>query len=172
MIYSLEIKNLLTERLTLIPVTFSILKDISNGGKSELEKIGIYTDGKWPTKDTKDIIPIILKEMEKTKTPSGFEFWIVVRNEDKKILGDIGFHGKPDEEGFVEVGYGLVEDERGKGYGFEALNAIISWAKSHPDVKTIKAECLLDNFPSIRILEKVGMKEVGRDDKHIYWRNR
>jgi Acetyltransferases, including N-acetylases of ribosomal proteins len=167
----LEVKNLHTERLTLIPVTYSILEDVSKGGKTELEKIGIFTDGNWPTKDDWDIIPIILKEMEKTKTPSGFEFWIIVRDKDKKILGDIGFHGKPDEDGSVEIGYGLVEDERGKGYGFEALNTIIAWAKSHPDVKTIKADCLIDNYPSIRILTKAGMKEVSRDEELIYWRN-
>lgn len=168
----MEIKNLFTDRLTLIPVTYEILADVSKGGKSELDKIGIYTDGKWPTKDDWDIIPLILRDMEKTKIPSGFEFWIIVRNADKKILGDIGFHGKPDESGTVEIGYGLTEDERGKGYGFEALDKILFWAKSHPDVKTIKAECLIDNYPSISILNKAGMKEVGRDDKLIYWRNR
>jgi RimJ/RimL family protein N-acetyltransferase len=85
------------------------------------------------------------------------------------VIGDIGFHGKPNEKGEVEVGYGLVEHERGKGFGYEALNAIMDWLSFQESVKVIKADCLIDNRPSARILEKVGMKEITRDKDLIYW---
>jgi len=46
-----------------------------------------------------------------------------------KVMGDIGFKGKPNEKCEIEVGFGLVEHERGKGLGYEALKAIIKMGK-------------------------------------------
>jgi len=36
-------------------------------------------------------------------------------------------------------------------------------------VKVIKAECLINNKPSARIIEKAGLKEVNRDDELVYF---
>lgn len=33
--------------------------------------------------------------------------WMIVRKDNMKVIGDIGFHGKPDGKGEVEVGYGI-----------------------------------------------------------------
>jgi len=63
----------------------------------------------------------------------------------------------------------LVEQERGKGFGYQALNAIIDWAMAQQSVKVITADCLIDNKPSARILEKVGLREVKREKGLIYW---
>lgn len=165
----MSLNNIYTDRLMLVPITFEITKSLINGSCKEVEKLGIKPDKKWPTDDTMDILPIIIKSLEKDKVPSGFETWIIVRKDNMQVIGDIGFHGKPDEKGEVEVGYGLVEHERGKGYGFESLKAIMDWAVSQKNVKVIKADCLINNKPSAHILEKVGMKEINRDDELIYW---
>lgn len=165
----LSLENIYTERLILIPITLEITRALLEGNSEEVLKLGIKTDDKWPTNDTMDILPIINKTLEKDKIPSGFETWMIVKKESMKVVGDIGFHGKPDEKCEVEVGYGLVESERGQGFGFEALKAIIAWALSQESVKVIKADCLIDNKPSARILEKAGMKEISRDKELIYW---
>lgn len=164
------LKNIQTGRLILIPVTPDITNALIHGNIEEVEKLGIITDGTWPNEDTMDIVLLVNRAFQKDKIPSGFEFWIIVKKDDMKIIGDIGFHGKPDEKGEVEVGYGLVEQERGKGFGFEALRAIMDWAISQNNVKAIKAGCFINNIPSARILEKVGMKEINRDSNLIYWK--
>lgn len=162
------INKIFTPRLELFPVTLDITQDIINKSSKAIENKG-YTIGDWPTEDTKSIIPIVHCSLEKSKEPTGYEFWIIVKRENNEIIGDIGFHGIPNELGEVEVGYGLVEKERGKGYGYEALEAIIHWALSQEIVKIVTANCLIDNIPSARILQKVGMKEIKRDDDLIYW---
>ncbi len=163
------LKNIKTSRLILIPVTLDITESLIHGSTDEVKKLGIIIDEAWPTKDTMDILPIINRVLEKDKVPSGFEFWMIVKKDDMKIIGDIGFHGKPNEKGEVEIGYGLVAQERGKGFGFEALKAIMDWAISQNSVKVIKADCLISNIPSARILKKAGMKEIDRDEDLIYW---
>jgi RimJ/RimL family protein N-acetyltransferase len=137
-----------------------------------MEKLGVIMDGNWPTDDTKDILPIILQSLEVNKEPSGYETWMIVRKDDSRVIGDIGFFGKPNEEGEVQIGYGLVKQEQGKGYGTEALKAIVDWALSQEEVKVILADCLLDNIPSASILRKVGMLETKRDEELIYWEYR
>ena len=165
----MNLKNILTERLIIVPVTLGITRALLDGSNKEIEKLGIKVDEKWPTEDTKDILPIINRSLEKARIPSGFEFWMIVKKDSMQVIGDIGFHGKPNEKGEVEIGYGLIEKERGKGFGFEALRAIMDWLSTQDSVRVIKADCLISNIPSIRILEKVGMKEINRDENLIYW---
>lgn len=165
----MNLKNIQTNRLTLIPITLEIVKSLINRSSKEIENLGIKCDKKWPTEDTMDILPIINASLEKSKIPTGFETWMIVDKNNKKIIGDIGFHGEPNENGKVEIGFGLVEHEREKGFGFESLNAIMDWLNFQESVKVIKAECLISNNPSARILEKAGFKEVNKDDELIYW---
>lgn len=163
------LKNIITKRLELVPVTLEIIHSLSEGSNEEIIKIGIKPNGQWPTEDTKDILPIIYESLVKSRIPSGFEFWMIVNKDTMQVIGDIGFHGKPNDQGDVEVGFGLVEKERGKGFGFEALEAIMDWLSKQESVKVIKADCLIHNIPSQRILQKVHMKEINRDQDFIYW---
>lgn len=165
----MSLNNIHTEQLLLVPISFEITKDLLVGSSKEIEKLGIKTDEKWPTEDTMDILPIIKSSLEQSKLPSGFETWMIVKKENMKVIGDIGFYGKPNEKGEVEVGFGLVESQRGKGFGFEALRAIMDWLSAEESVKVIKASCLIGNKPSAHILEKAGMKEINRDDELIHW---
>lgn len=165
----MNLKNIFTDRLIIVPVTLEITQSLLAGSSKEIEKLGMKTDEKWPTEDTMDILPIIKECLEKDRIPNGFETWMIVKRDSMQVIGDIGFHGKPNEKGEVEVGFGLVEHERCKGFGFEALKAIMEWLSSQNSVKVIKADCLINNKPSARILEKVGMKEFNRDQELIYW---
>jgi RimJ/RimL family protein N-acetyltransferase len=164
-----NLKNIITDRLILVPVTLEITQSLLDGNNKEIEKLGIDLDEKWPTEDTMDILPFVKDSLEIDRNPSGFEFWMIVKKDSMKVVGDIGFKGKPDDKGEIEVGFGLVETERGHGLGLESLKAIIDWAFSQKNVNVIKADCLIDNKPSARILEKVGMKEINQDQDFIYW---
>lgn len=165
----MTLKNIITDKLILIPVTLDITQALLDGNSKEVEKLGMALDEKWPTEDTMDILPFIKESLEIDRIPSGFEFWMIVKKDTMKVVGDIGFKGKPDDKGEVEVGFGLVETERGHGLGFESLKAIIDWAFSQKNVKVIKADCLIDNKASARILEKAGMKKINQDQDLIYW---
>jgi len=166
----MDLRSIYTDRLILTPVTLEMTRSLINGSTEEVEKLGIKTDNKWPREDTMDILPIINRTLEKHKIPSGFELWMIVRKDNMKVVGDIGFYGRPNEKGEVEVGYGLVDEERGKGFGYEAAKAIVDWATLQEEVRVIKADgVLITNIPSIRILEKIGMKEVYRDESVSCW---
>ena len=96
--------------------------------------------------------------------------WYVLRKEDDSFLGDIGFKGKPNENQTVEIGYGFIEKYWNQGYATEAVRELIDWAFKTGEVETIIAETLLDNYSSIRVLEKLHMKRVNATETMINWK--
>ncbi len=123
----------------------------------------------WPRQDTLDVLGYLKDAMQSTEEASGFDIWMVIRQEGMLVIGDAGFKGAPDGNGSVEIGFGLVEEAQRQGYGYEAAKALLEWAARQAQVKVVSADCLLDNTGSIKVLGKCGMREVRRDEEYIYW---
>lgn len=87
-------------------------------------------------------------------------FHIILR-ETREVIGDIGFHGPPDETGTVEIGYGIVEQYRGRGLVGESAVAICGLAWSRPEVDRIIAQTDEDNAASAGVLRHAGFREDG-----------
>ena len=166
----MKLDNIKTDRLLLMPVTLEITRLLLNGKIDEIEKLGVKIGGKWPGTDIFHILPIINKELERYKCSTGFEIWMIIKKESMVVIGDIGFHGQPDDSGEVEIGYGLIEEERRKGYTFEALKAMINWAAKQKNVKSVIADCLIENIASSCILSKMKFEEIKRGSKMIYYK--
>lgn len=117
--------------------------------------------------------PHILGHVESVKQDAAllpWGVWYVIRKEDDIVLGDIGFKGAPNENHTVEIGYGFIEKYWNKGYATEAVRKLIKWAFQTGEVETIIAETLLDNYSSIRVLEKLHMKRVDTTETMINWK--
>jgi ribosomal-protein-alanine N-acetyltransferase len=108
------------------------------------------------------------RELESDKTLFGWGPWLIVQNSESVLIGSAGFKGKPNLDGIVEIGYGVVPAHRGQGYGFEAVEALVNLA-FNAGVKSIVAECQPRNFASTRILERLGMRPVGKHDGLLKW---
>jgi len=162
-------KQIITERLILTPITYEIVCSTLNEDNESLGKLGYRRSEDWPHPDFLGFLPILKEQLKQLSEPTGFEGWVIVRKEDMLIIGDGGFKGEPDESGEIEIGYGFVKSQRRKGYGYEAVKALVQWGLKQDKVNKIKADCLIDNIGSIRILQKVGMSEVKRDHDMIYW---
>jgi ribosomal-protein-alanine N-acetyltransferase len=62
--------------------------------------------------------------------------------------------GPPDASGTVELGYGIDEPFRCRGYATEAVDGITSWAFSQSGVCRVTAQTDPDNAISQRVLLK------------------
>ncbi len=81
-----------------------------------------------------------------------------------EVVGSLDFKGAPNEEGEVEIGYGLNEGYCGQGYAAESAKAMINWAFNQPEGPYyIMAETAPDNAASQKLLQKLGFKETGRN---------
>ena len=132
---------------------------------------------------TDDIIPVLkeqqyengpqvanhLKQLAENPSILYWGPWLAILKADNTIIGDLGFKGAPDDKGAVEIGYGLLEKYRGKGYATEAVAALVDWAWKQEGIHKIKAETLVDNQESMRVLEKLGMRKVAESEEMVYW---
>lgn len=140
-----------TERLIIVPCTEKVVPVLTEQN---------YKNG-----------PQVWGHLEKLAENPGMLYWgpwLALLKSDSTVIGDLGFKGKPDDRGTVEIGYGLLEEYWNKGYATEAVDALMDWAWEQ-GVRKIRAETLRDNPGSIRVLEKLGMNVAIKSDDMIYW---
>ena len=94
-------------------------------------------------------------------------FWLLIRKEDRLVIGSIGFKGKPNTKGEVEIGYGLGKEFEHNGYMTEGVKSICNWVLDQNNVLNITAETDADNIPSQRILKRCGFKKI--IEKNTIW---
>nr|WP_073763225.1 GNAT family N-acetyltransferase [Streptomyces sp. CB02923] len=91
----------------------------------------------------------------------GWGLFTIVRADDGTAVGSICFHGPPDDEGTVEIGYALCPPARGAGWATEATRLLADWAAGRPEVRTVLALTEPANVPSRRVLERAGFVPSG-----------
>ena len=158
-----------TKRLLLMPMTFKFVDGILNNDENAYSLFGIKHSEEWPTRDIFDVLPMIKEKLRIEQEPSGFDAWIFINKIDRSIVGDGGFIGAPNENGHIDIGYGIVESKRRNGYAYEAASALIDWGLSQRGVKGITADPLKDNLPSIKLLQKLGMKMLNTAGERTYF---
>lgn len=166
----MPIQPIHTQRLVLVPFTLEIARAVYAFNTGILAEIGLVPTRIWPDQESMDSLPRIIKRLEQLPEPTGFESWMIVLKQNATVIGDAGFKGGPNQEGIVDIGYSIIEQEQQKGYGLETARALVNWAFWHPEVKAVTANCQVENTASARILEKLGMEELVRDDEMVYWK--
>jgi RimJ/RimL family protein N-acetyltransferase len=111
-----------------------------------------YAEG-YPMRDTRDGVGLFVKH-----GVVDYGFHLIVRREDGRVVGEIGFVGPP-ANGVVTIGYAIVPEARRQGYATEAIAALTAWAIREPDVDEVRAQTLPDNEPSVRALLRAGFVE-------------
>ena len=76
-------------------------------------------------------------------------------------VGRAGYHGPPDENGMVEIGYSVDPAYRRRGYARAALVALLDRAHVEPSVNTIRLSISPGNIASRSLALQYGFVEVG-----------
>jgi RimJ/RimL family protein N-acetyltransferase len=79
----------------------------------------------------------------------------------RRVIGAIGFHGPPDDQGRVEVGYRVDAEYRRRGYASEAVRALFDWAWRTHGITRFVASISPGNEASLRLADGFGFVEVG-----------
>jgi [ribosomal protein S5]-alanine N-acetyltransferase len=105
---------------------------------------------------------------------NGFGLYLVGLLESGNPIGMCGIL-KRDSLEHPDLGFAFLPEFIGKGYAYEAANAVVQYAGEQLGIKTLLAITLPENATSIKLLEKVGMKyngEVkspdGKDSLNLY----
>lgn len=76
-------------------------------------------------------------------------------------VGRAGFHGPPDDDGMVEVGYAVDPAYRRRGYARAALAAMLERAAGDAAVRVVRASVSPGNEASLGLIASYGFVQVG-----------
>jgi len=158
-----------TTNLILYPLTHSqLLKYIRADGSLETELGLIGSSHPIPPELKEALEQAILPNVaDPQKNYLYSTLWTLISKRDNRMVGDLCFHGEPDPDGEVELGYGTYDEFQNKGFMTEAIGGILAWAQHQPEIKSIIANTDTTNIPSLRLLEKNGFTQVGVVDSLV-----
>lgn len=103
----------------------------------------------WPHEDTYDAFRMFA---------GGPGTFLVL--EDGVVVGDCGWFGPPEDDGQVEIGYGVAASVRGRGVGRTAVALLVDWVAAQ-GATSVRGEVLPGNEPSLRLLARLGFEDTG-----------
>jgi ribosomal-protein-alanine N-acetyltransferase len=162
-----------TDHLTLIPLTLGQLELYLCHSENLDEIVGCPVSRTMLNETLARAIRMKIDKMSGTDVAQHLwlTYWLIKILEDGFGAGMVGFKGIPDEFGEVEIGYGIDEAYRKKGYMTEAVRALIGWAFEKDECQSVVALGVLrENVASHRVLEKVGMKVYAESSDSLDWR--
>ena len=79
----------------------------------------------------------------------------------RRVIGSAGFHGPPEDDGRVEIGYRVEPEYRQQGVATEVVRALFDWANREHGVTRFRAATAPDNVASQRVLARFGFRRTG-----------
>jgi RimJ/RimL family protein N-acetyltransferase len=89
--------------------------------------------------------------------PGGWVQFTVETMPDAEVVGDVGLSPDETEPGVIKVGYTMSPAHQGNGYATEAVGALVDYALDVLGADLVRAFASVENVPSTRVAEKVGM---------------
>ncbi len=124
----------------------------------------------FPSLQTEEMVREMIKRFQKSYQEFGYCFFAAIDKDSSEVVGMIGMQYIPFETHYtpaVEIGWRLRKKFWRKGLATEGAKAILDFAWSKTDLKEIYAMAVLENRPSIKVMENIGMTYLeGEDFNH------
>jgi RimJ/RimL family protein N-acetyltransferase len=158
--------SLKTDRLELIACTLEIVQAETRFRSLLYHLLDARVPDNWPPplNDEQSLL-WLLEKCQENPHQVGWLSWYFVLNDrvknERVAIGNGGFKGEPTPDGTVEIGYSILPEYQNRGYGTEAVKALLNWAFQHSEVKRAIAETLPELKASQRLLEKCNFVYIG-----------
>lgn len=154
-----------TERLIAIPLTKYQLESYTNNKQEFIKYFKLdNTDYELSTELVEALENAILPLFIDNELYYFGTIWIIINKINNLYIGSFCFKGLPNENGEVEIGYGIDSNYRNNGYITEMLYGIIEFCKLNNEISAITAETDINNPASIKVLEKAGFVNIATND--------
>ena len=144
-----------TDRLVLRRITPEQARAILAGGAPD----GVALAPGYPGRFSLEVMELLAGA--RADEADRFTPHFMIRRDTGEAIGEIGWSFPDGEPTAARIGYSIVEGEWNRGYGTEAVRALIARLLADPEVDRVVADTMLDNVGSRRVMEKAGMVETG-----------
>jgi ribosomal-protein-alanine N-acetyltransferase len=159
-----------TVRLLLVTLLAEEIEALIAGNRERVEHMIGFT---FPPDDPNRGIDLSwhLRALQDDPIQLPWRIRVIAERSSETVVGSINLKGPPSPAGDVEIGWGLNEDARGKGYATEASAAVISWVIKQPGVATVSATIPDDNYASQRLAARLGFARTSDTRRNFpIWR--
>ena len=111
--------------------------------------------------NNKNPIPYRINQVRKNPDVAKYLLRVAVLKKSMEIIGSAGFHNLPDENGMIEIGFGVDPAFQNNGYGQQILHGMWNWVVKEPEVNTLRYTVPPSNLISKQIIQKLEFKLVG-----------
>jgi len=155
--------TLTTERLMLMPFTNEHLDGLS--ALNSDPEVMRYISGR---PETRDETSAIIERVKQRWIELGYSWWSFIERESGLIVGAGALQNlrreattSPDTACPLEIGWRLRRDYWNKGLATEAARVIAGFAFNTVQADEIYAVCHPENIASAKVMERLGMQNVG-----------
>jgi ribosomal-protein-alanine N-acetyltransferase len=102
-----------------------------------------------------------LRVKQVTADPASAPWFVrAVVAEPDAVVGHAGFHGPPDSDGMVEIGYAILPEHRRRGHARAAVGELLAYAREH-GARTVRASVSPNNEPSLTLIRSIDFVQCG-----------
>jgi RimJ/RimL family protein N-acetyltransferase len=163
-------ERLRTTRLELVPITIEMVEAVFAGDRRRAEQLAdARLPEAWPGRAL--VERAFSADVEAMRRDPARRLWgdrlLITPGPEPRVIGSVIFHGRPDDDGVAEVGYGVEAGSQGQGFATEATLASVEWALEQPECVAVTATTYVWHQASLRVIAKIGMVPAGTRDHEL-----
>ena len=138
----------MTPRVEIVQLDAAALRGLADGDRAAAQRsspVPLSPDLAGP--DCRRVWQIRAEQVIEDPASAAWITGLVWDPERGLAVGRAGFHGPPDADGMVEVGYEVDPEYRRRGYARAAFQALLDRAVADPSVHVLRASISPDNEP-------------------------
>jgi ribosomal-protein-alanine N-acetyltransferase len=106
----------------------------------------------------------ILEKVDACSQAKPFGIYAVCLKTENKVIGEVSLFDSFESGDRAEIGYIIHKAYWGKGYGFEAVEAFVSFCKKEWGIRKVVARMYEENTASTAICRKMKMKLIAKNN--------
>ncbi len=114
-----------------------------------------------PTLETVEQAQKIIADIILPQYKNNLGRWAIITKETHEFIGWCGLKYRPEIDE-IDLGYRLMQKAWGKGFATEAASETLEYGLNNLNLNIITGRAHVENFASIKVLEKIGMEFIGK----------
>ena len=119
-----------------------------------------------------DSLALLERRKQRLYKGHGVHWGITFREDENSLIGCCGFNAWKPKQQMGEIGYELERPYWNQGIMTEALQAILVYGFRYKKLGVVDAWVMPGNYPSVRVLTKLGFQSKGVQEGKGYWNGR
>lgn len=152
---------ILTQRLAMTPMSCEVMRAIMAADWQQADRLlGTPFPVEWHNDGWEWLAPRVVEGDHDARLLDWGTRLVRLTDSWGPVVAEVGFHGPPDGDGWVEIGYRVVTGYRRRGFAEEASRGLLDWALTR-GVAGVRAAITPTNEASARLAQKLGFARVG-----------